>query len=106
MGARLKVAEELDEMRAALDRGDPREVMEEAGDLLFTAVNLARLAGVHASNALARANRKVEARFRRMEKLARADGKRVAEMSLEELDALWEVVKAEARKAAEDEAAA
>ena len=105
-GARLKVAEELDEMRAALDRGDPREVMEEAGDLLFTAVNLARLAGVHASNALARANRKVEARFRRMEKLARADGKRVAEMSLEELDALWEVVKAEARKAAEDEAAA
>lgn len=98
-GARLKVAEELEEIRAALDRGDPREVMDEAGDLLFTAVNLARLAGVHASNALARANRKVEARFRRVEELARGGGGRVAEMSLEELDALWDAVKAEARDA-------
>ena len=96
-GARLKVAEELEEIRAALDRGDPREVMDEAGDLLFTAVNLARLAGVHASNALARANRKVEARFRRVEELARDGGRRVADMSLEELDGLWEAVKAEAR---------
>ena len=96
-GARLKVAEELEEMRAALERGDPGEVMEEAGDLLFTAVNLARLAGLHASNALARTNRKVEDRFRRMEKLARDGGKRVAEMPLEELDALWDAVKAEAR---------
>lgn len=101
-GARLKVAEELEEMRAALDRGDPREVMDEAGDILFTAVNLARLAGVHASNALARANRKVEARFRRVEELARAKGRRVAEMSLEELDALWDAVKAEARDAEEN----
>lgn len=96
-GARLKVAEELEEIRAALDRGDPREVMDEAGDLLFTAVNLARLAGVHATNALARTNRKVEARFRRVEELARDGGRRVAEMSLEELDALWDAVKAEAR---------
>ena len=94
-GARQKVAEELEEMRVALAGADARAVMEEAGDLLFTAVNLARLAGVHASNALARANRKVEARFRRIEQLAGADGKRVADMSLEELDALWEVVKAE-----------
>lgn len=98
-GASLKVAEELEELRAALDRGDPGEVMEEAGDLLFTAVNLARLAGVHATNALARTNRKVEARFRRVEELAREGGKRVAEMSLEELDALWDAVKAEARGA-------
>lgn len=96
-GALLKVAEELEEMRAALERGDPGEVMDEAGDLLFTAVNLARLAGVHASNALARTNRKVEARFRRVEELARDGGGRVAEMSLEELDALWDAVKAEAR---------
>lgn len=96
-GARLKVAEELKEIRAALDRGDPREVMDEAGDLLFTAVNLARLAGVHATNALARTNRKVEARFRRVEELARDGGRRVAEMSLEELDGLWDAVKAEAR---------
>ena len=96
-GARQKVAEELEELREALARGDAQEVMEEAGDLLFTAVNLARLAGVHASNALARTNGKVEARFRRMEELARASGKRMADMSLGELDALWEEVKAEAR---------
>lgn len=100
-GARLKVAEELEEMRVALERGDPGEVMDEAGDLLFTAVNLARLAGVHASNALARTNRKVEARFRRVEELARDGGQRVAEMSLEELDALWDAVKAERRGAEE-----
>ncbi len=98
-GARQKVAEELEEMREALARGDPQEVMEEAGDLLFTAVNLARLAGIHASNALARTNGKVEARFRRMEELARTSGKRVADMSLGELDALWDAVKAEARAA-------
>ena len=96
-GARLKVAEELEEMREALAREDPQEVMEEAGDLLFTAVNLARLAGVHASNALARTNGKVEARFRRMEELTRASGQRMADMSLGELDTLWEEVKAEAR---------
>lgn len=105
-GARLKVAEELEELRVALERGDLREVMDEAGDLLFTAVNLARLAGVHASNALARTNRKVEARFRRVEELARADGKRVAEMSLEELDALWDAVKAEARVRASGDSSA
>jgi MazG family protein len=105
-GARLKVAEELEEMRVALERGDPGEVMEEAGDLLFTAVNLARLAGVHASNALARTNRKVEARFRRVEELARDGGQRVAEMSLEELDALWDAVKAEARVRASGDSSA
>ena len=105
-GARLKVAEELEELRVALERGDPVEVMDEAGDLLFTAVNLARLAGVHASNALARTNRKVEARFRRVEELARADGMRVAEMSLEELDALWDAVKAEARVRASGDSSA
>ena len=105
-GARLKVAEELEEVRAALDGGDPREVMDEAGDLLFTAVNLARLAGVHASNALARTNQKVEARFRRVEELARDGGRRVAEMSLEELDALWDAVKAEARVRASGDSSA
>ena len=105
-GARLKVAEELEEIRVALEGGDPGEVMEEAGDLLFTAVNLARLAGVHAGNALARANRKVEARFRRVEELARAEGGRVAEMSLEELDALWDAVKAEARVRASGDSSA
>ncbi len=102
-GARLKVAEELGEIRAALEGGDPAEVMDEAGDLLFAAVNLARLSGVNASNALARANRKVEARFRRVEELARDEGRRVAEMSLEELDALWDAVKAEARVRASDD---
>ena len=96
-GARRKVAEELDEVRAALDRGEPEEVMEEVGDLLFSAINLARLAGVHGSNALARANRKVEARFRNVEMRVWASGKCVTDMSLEELDALWEAVKEEAR---------
>lgn len=97
-GAREKVAEELEEARAAIAGGDAEEVMEEAGDLLFAAVNLARLAGVHASNALARTNRKVEARFRRVEGLAREAGRRVADMSLEEMDVLWDAAKEEARR--------
>ncbi len=96
-GARLKVIEELEEARSALARGDSEGAADEVGDLLFAAVNFSRLAGVHAGNALARANRKLEARFRRVEELVRAEGGRVTETSLERLDALWDAAKAEAR---------
>ncbi len=82
-----KLLEEIDELDHASDN---EAVAEEMGDLLFAAVNLARHHGVNAEMALAAANRKFERRFRAME--AMADG-RFAGLSLEEKEALWQVVK-------------
>ena len=73
-GAREKVLEEVDEVSDALDEADAAKVEEEVGDLLFAAVNFARLAGVHPTNALARANAKFQGRFERLESLAREPG--------------------------------
>ena len=68
-------------------------VEEEIGDLLFSVVNLARLAGVHPSTALVRANRKFERRFRRLEELACERGIEMASAGLPALDALWDEAK-------------
>jgi nucleoside triphosphate diphosphatase len=91
-GAYAKVEEELREVGAALD-GDAEALEEELGDLLFAAVNLARLAGAHALRALQRANAKFTDRFLRLEHLARERGIVLGEASLDELDALWDEIK-------------
>jgi len=102
-GPAAKVLEELEEAREALARrasgaGSDGQVEGELGDLLFAVVNLARRAGVHPGNALATANAKFERRYRRMEALLAGRGARAADLSLAELDAVWEEVKgAEAR---------
>ncbi|HEX7091419.1 MAG TPA: nucleoside triphosphate pyrophosphohydrolase [Longimicrobiales bacterium] len=92
-GAFEKVAEELEEVRGALEGGPADVLEEELGDLLFAVVNLTRLAGVHALNALQRANRKFTERFEGLERLARERGIALGQASLDELDALWEEVK-------------
>lgn len=92
-GAFEKVAEELEEVREAMEAAEPAALEEELGDLLFAVVNLTRLAGVHAMNALQRANRKFTARFEALERLARERGIALGSASLEELDALWEEIK-------------
>lgn len=98
-----EVEEELasiDHARAGGDDGpagnSPAQaaLAEEVGDLLFAAVNVARLAGVHPTTALAAANRKFIGRFEAVERIARADGVRIGEASLDELDAIWNRVKA------------
>lgn len=94
-GAWEKVAEELQEVREALEEEDAAALEEELGDLLFAVVNLSRLAGAHAAVVLDAANRKFGARFRRLEELARERGMRLGEASLEELDELWEELKEE-----------
>lgn len=94
-GAWAKVAEELEEVREALEAGDVEAVQEELGDLLFAVVNLTRLAGVHATTALDRANRKFHRRFERLEELARERGIRLEDAGLEVLDGLWEELKRE-----------
>ena len=94
-GAWDKVVEELEEVRGAMEAGDGEAVEEELGDLLFAVVNLTRLAGVHATTALERANRKFHARFERLEELARQRGIRIEEAGLEALDRLWDELKRE-----------
>ncbi len=97
-GAMDKVAEELGEVSEALQSGNRSRVEEELGDLLFSVVNLTRLAGVHPVTALERANRKFQERFESLEDLARERGIPLAEAGLEALDALWEELKEKRRR--------
>ncbi|MGD2044867.1 MAG: nucleoside triphosphate pyrophosphohydrolase [Gemmatimonadota bacterium] len=92
-GAFAKVAEELEEVREALDAEEDDRVAEELGDLLFAVVNLTRLAGSHPTTVLARANRKFHDRFEQVEALARERGIDMSSAGLEALDALWDEVK-------------
>jgi MazG family protein len=93
-GAFEKVAEELEEVREALEAEPSPALEEELGDLLFAVVNLTRLAGAHAMGALQRANAKFMRRFEGVERLARERGLEMGKASLEELDAIWNEVKA------------
>ena len=92
-GAFAKVAEELEEVREALEQEPSPALEEELGDLLFAVVNLSRLAGTHALQALQQANRKFSARFEALEALARQRGVVLGEATLEQLDVLWEEIK-------------
>lgn len=96
-GALDKVAEELAEVRVALEEraaDGPDAVEEELGDLLFAVVNVTRLADAHAMRALQRANAKFTRRFEALEALARQRGVVLGEADLAALDALWDEVKA------------
>ena len=91
-----KLREEADEVRAELaDGADQARVADEVGDVLFVAVNLARLTGVDYSAALRQANAKFERRFRRMESLAAEEGTQLTGKSLDEQDAYWNRAKAD-----------
>ncbi|HOE61972.1 MAG TPA: nucleoside triphosphate pyrophosphohydrolase [Kiritimatiellia bacterium] len=94
-GAMTKVGEELAELQEAATSGDLRRVTEEMGDLLFSLVNTCRFLDVDAEQALETANRKFERRFREVERRLRAQGRMLKDCTLEELDAVWEVVKEE-----------
>ena len=89
-GPAAKLAEEAQELAEATT---PETRAEEAGDLLFAAVNLVRAHGVAPEDALRAANAKFERRFRAMEALATSRGQDFAALSLEEQDALWNAVK-------------
>lgn len=92
-GPREKLDEELAELDHARASESRERVTEELGDLLFATVNLARHLEVDAEDALARANRKFERRFRHMEAAARADGRDLADLPLEALEAYWQAAK-------------
>jgi len=89
-----KVAEEIGEVRDELTRSsDPSGLEEEIGDLLFSIVNAARLYDVEPETALERTNRKFIKRFKYLEKKALESGKSLKEMSLSEMEALWQEAK-------------
>ncbi|HGY9627449.1 nucleoside triphosphate pyrophosphohydrolase [Pseudomonas juntendi] len=84
-----KVREELDEVLQAMADGDDDALEDEIGDLLFATVNLARHLKHDPENALRRANRKFERRFRFIEQALRDSGRPIEDCTLDELDALW-----------------
>jgi MazG family protein len=95
-GVLEKVEEEAGELRTALPAGRD-SLEEEAGDLLFAAMNVARFLKLDPELALRRATAKFEVRFRAMEQEAQRTGRRLADSSPAELDALWERVKLASR---------
>ena len=89
-----KVNEELGELEAEVN-ADSDKVADELGDVLFSLVNYARFLDVDPDEALERTNRKFIKRFQYLETESHKDGKKMGEMSLEEMDAYWEKAKLE-----------
>ena len=90
-GALDKLSEEIGELKAAVAQGT--NVEEELGDLLFSAVNVARFLKADPEDALNRATDKFIHRFQKVEEFAAAQGRSMEGMTLEELDKLWEQAK-------------
>jgi len=88
-----KVDEESMELRDAVAAGDQNKVEDEFGDLLFSLINYARFLHIDAENALERTNKKFISRFTGMEQKALAAGRNLNDMTLEEMDAIWNAIK-------------
>ena len=92
-----KVEEETAELKEAVVLNDHGKMEEEFGDLLFSLINYARFLQIDAENALERTNKKFMARFTKMEAMAMEQGKSLNEMSLAEMDAIWDLIKKQNR---------
>ncbi len=88
-----KLDEEVGELKEAVASGDKQAVSEEFGDVLFTAVSLARKLGVDAEETLTFATEKFISRFSRLEEAVIAEGKDVTALSMAELDEIWDKIK-------------
>ncbi len=88
-----KVHEEVDEVWDAIKSGNREHLMEEIGDLLFVTVNMARKAGIDPEGALALTTEKFRRRFKAMKKLAEERGLDLRDMSLDEMEVLYQEVK-------------
>ena len=88
-----KVHEEVDELRAELEKDDKENSTNEFGDLLFSLINASRLYGINPDNALERTNRKFISRFSYVEQRAKEQGRELKDMTLEEMDRLWNEAK-------------
>ncbi len=89
-----KLDEELKEFRAALAREEQDSIEDELGDIFFVLVNVSRFVGVNPEDALRRTISKFIHRFRHIEIRAAEEGRKLSDMTLEEMDALWDEAKA------------
>ncbi len=94
MAVLAKIREEADEIEAAIRSGERSQAAEEAGDLLFAVVNLARHLDADPESVLRGTNQKFERRFASIERALAARGKTPSESTLAEMDALWDEAKA------------
>ncbi|MEH6581916.1 MAG: nucleoside triphosphate pyrophosphohydrolase [Halioglobus sp.] len=92
-GVLAKMQEEIAELQAAVAEKSPEKIEDEMGDVLFTAVNLARHLKVDAEASLRRSSMKFESRFGAMERLAAENGQQLEALGSIALDALWNKVK-------------
>jgi MazG family protein len=88
-----KVQEETEELQEAIQNGDQEKIEEEFGDLMFSMINFARFLNVDAENALEITNKKFIHRFTKMEEKALSAGKDLQNMTLEEMDSIWNEIK-------------
>jgi len=88
-----KVHEELQELEVELNSGDTDKMEQEFGDLLFSLINAGRLYGINPENALERTNRKFISRFNYLESQTIALGRHLKEMTLAEMDLIWDEAK-------------
>ncbi|MEZ4841180.1 MAG: nucleoside triphosphate pyrophosphohydrolase [Flavobacteriaceae bacterium] len=85
-----KVKEELFELNVEIEKGTKENIEKEFGDVLFSMINYARFIKVDPESALERTNKKFIQRFQFLEEAARKEGKKLADMSLAEMDVHWE----------------
>ncbi|MBY0347209.1 MAG: nucleoside triphosphate pyrophosphohydrolase [Hydrotalea flava] len=90
-----KVTDETNELLEAVALNDAKHIEEEFGDVLFSLVNFARFLNVDPETALEKTNKKFIRRFKGMEKIATEQGQNLADLSLAEMDVLWNQVKAQ-----------
>ena len=88
-----KVEEEIGELKQAIAASDTGRTEEEFGDVIFSLINYARFLHVDAENALEKTNKKFIHRFSAMEQQALEHGKNLNDMSLQEMDELWHIIK-------------
>lgn len=88
-----KVQEELNELNDEIKDGNQEKIESEFGDVLFSMINYARFIGVNPENALEKTNKKFIKRFQYLEAAAEKAGKKLADMSLEEMDVYWNEAK-------------
>ena len=88
-----KVEEEIMELHSAVEKKEKDNVEDEFGDLIFSLINYARFLQIDAENALERTNKKFISRFTKMEAEALKQSKKLDEMTLGEMDAIWNAIK-------------
>lgn len=93
-----KVKEEINEVEAEIKGGNKQNLENEFGDLMFSIINAARLYGVNPENALEKTNRKFIRRFSFLEERAKEIGKSLKEMSLQEMDEIWNEAKSKEKE--------